>query len=109
MYCVMWTYQAPPQLTREIIEKQFSQVVDRYLGIQGLIRKYFGFTEDGKSVIGIYLWISKEEADKFYTKEWMEGVTQRWGATPTKSEWIVPIVAESLEKKSVTNDTYKSL
>jgi len=103
MYCVMWTYKVPAELTKPAIEKLFSEVAHRYLGIPGLIRKYFGFTEDGSSVIGIYLWSSKTDADKFYSPEWIADVTDRWGATPIRSEWIVPVVAESAEGK-VVND-----
>ena len=101
MYCVMWTYQVPPELTKSVITKQFSDVAERYIGIPGLIRKYFGFTEDGTSVIGIYLWTSREAADTFYSPEWLTGVKQRWGAEPVKSEWNVPVVAESSEGRLV--------
>lgn len=103
MYCVMWTYKVPAELTKPAIEKLFSEVAERYLGIPGLIRKYFGFSEDGASVIGIYLWASKAAADKFYTPEWIAGVTERWGATPTRNEWIVPVAAESAEGKLVND------
>jgi hypothetical protein len=99
MYCIQWTYIVPPNMTKEIIDKQFAAVADRYLGVQGLIRKYFGYSDDGKTVIGIYLWHSKQAADAFYTPEWIAGVTERWGATPTKTEWTVSVVAESEEGK----------
>lgn len=99
MYCVMWTYVVPKDLTKPAITKLFLDVADRYLGIPGLIRKYFGFTEEGKEVIGIYLWTSKTAADEFYSPSWIKDVTQRWGAVPRKSEWIVPVVAESAEGK----------
>lgn len=101
MYCVLWTYAVPPQLTESVIRQQFEAVADRYLGIPGLVRKYFGFTADGKSVIGIYLWKSREDADAFYTTEWMAGVTGRWGAAPVRTEWVVPVVAESAEGRVV--------
>jgi hypothetical protein len=102
MYCVLWTYAVPPALSEEAIRRQFTAVADRYLGVPGLIRKYFGFTEDGTSVIGIYLWTSREAADAFYAPEWMAGVTERWGAAPAKTEWMVPVVAESVDGRVVT-------
>jgi hypothetical protein len=97
VYCVLWTYAVPPALPEDAIRRQFTAVADRYLGVPGLIRKYFGFTEDAKSVIGIYLWASRQDADTFYSPEWLAGVTERWGGAPTKTEWIVPVVAESEE------------
>ena len=42
------------------------------LGIPGLIRKYYGIAQDGKSIVGIYQWKSKREADAFYTTHWAE-------------------------------------
>ena len=102
MYCVMWTYKVPPELPEVAIRRQFAAVADRYLGVPGLVRKYFGFTEDAKNVAGIYLWTSREAADAFYSPEWMAGVTERWGAAPVKTEWIVPVVAESVEGRVVT-------
>ena len=102
MHCVMWTYAVPPQLTEPAIRELFAGVADNYLGVPGLIRKYFGFSEDATSVIGIYLWTSKEAAEAFYSPEWMAGVTERWGAAPLKGEWVVPVVAESAEGRVVT-------
>lgn len=84
MYCVLWTYAVPPQLDEPAIRKQFAAVAENYLAVPGLIRKYFGFTEDAASVIGIYLWESKEAADAFYSPE-----------------WIVPLVAESVEGRVI--------
>jgi hypothetical protein len=103
MYCIMWTYKVPAELTKPAIQKLFSDVAEIYLGIPGLIRKYFGFTDDGTSVIGIYLWNSKEAADRFYSPDWMAGATQRWGAAPVRNEWIVPVVAESVERRILTD------
>ena len=103
MYCVLWTYSVPPELTEDAIRRQFLAVADRYLGVPGLVRKYFGFTEDAKTVIGIYLWTSREAADAYYSPEWIAGVTQRWGAAPVRSEWTVPVVAESIEGRVVSD------
>jgi hypothetical protein len=102
MHCVMWTYAVPRDLHEPAIRELFNGVAGNYVGVPGLVRKYFGFTEDATSVIGIYLWESREAADAFYTDEWMAGVTERWGAAPLKQEWVVPVVAESVEGKVVT-------
>jgi hypothetical protein len=103
MYCVVWTYVVPPSLDAPAIRKQFGAVAERYIGIPGLIRKYFGLSADGSSVVGIYLWASKEAADAFYTPEWIAGVTERWRATPERADWIVPVVAESAEARVISS------
>lgn len=101
MHCVVWTYAVPSSLDETAIRRQFDAVADRYIGISGLVRKYFGLSDDGRSVVGIYLWTSKEAADAFYTPDWIAGVTERWGAAPQRGDWIVPIVAESAEGRVV--------
>jgi hypothetical protein len=103
VYCVMWTYAVPPSLNESAISDLFAQVAGNYLGVPGLIRKYFGFTDDATAVIGIYLWRTKDAANAFYSDEWMAGVTERWGAAPIKQEWIVPVVAESAEGRVVAD------
>jgi hypothetical protein len=109
MHCVVWTYIAPPSLDEPTIRRQFDAVADRYIGIPGLIRKYFGLSDDGKSVVGIYLWTSKDAADAFYSPEWIAGVTERWGATPQRVDWIVPVVAESAGQRVVRDLALSSL
>src|SRR5215213_9700448 len=102
MYCVTWTYAAPPELSESAIRNQFDNVAANHLGVPGLIRKYFGFSDDASSVVGIYLWETKGAADAFDSDEWLAGVTERWRAAPVKQEWIVPVVAESVEGRVVT-------
>ena len=102
MYCVTWTYAVPAELDEPAIRALFGQVAGNYLGIDGLVRKYFGFSADARSVVGIYLWETKDAADAFYSDEWMTGVTERWGAAPVKQEWIVPVVAESADGRVVS-------
>jgi hypothetical protein len=66
-----------------------------------LIRKYYGISEDGRSIVGIYLWDSKVAADRLYTADWVAMVTKRWGAPPLRQDWSTPMVVESAEKRLV--------
>lgn len=51
--------------------------------------------------MGIYLWQSHEEADRFYDAEWVAMVTKRWAAPPLRQEWATPMVVESAEQRLV--------
>jgi len=95
MHCVQWTYVTPVNLTKQKADQLFAQVADVYVGVPGLIRKYFGYSEDGKTIVGFYLWHSKVEAEAFFNPEWIAAVTSRWGATPSRSDWEIPQVVES--------------
>ncbi len=63
MHCVLWSYPSPVGLTTPMADKVFADVAGMYLGVQGLVRKYFGYSEDGRTIVGIYLWQSKADAD----------------------------------------------
>jgi hypothetical protein len=99
---VTWTYAVPPSLDEPAIRELFANVADNYLGVPGLVRKYFGFSADATAVVGIYLWETREDADAFYSDEWMAGVTERWGAAPARQDWVVPVVAESADGRVVS-------
>ena len=66
-----------------------------------LIRKYYGITPDGTSLVGIYLWVNKAAADAFYTADWVAMVTKRWAGPPQRQEWETPMVVESAERRLV--------
>jgi hypothetical protein len=103
MYCVVWTYKMPPGYSAEQIRDLFAKTADIYIGVPGLVRKYFGHSGDRLSVVGIYLWESKAHADAFYSPEWIAGVKSRWGSMPAKAEWQVPQVVESVEGRVITD------
>ena len=82
----------------------FAKTAQRYFGVPGLVRKYFGYSDDRLSVVGTYLWESKAHADAFYSPEWIAGVKSRWGSMPAKTEWQVPQVVEGAEGRVITDD-----
>ena len=66
-----------------------------YKDAAGLIRTYFGLAADGKSVVEIYLWRSKTDADKFFNHEWETEVSRRWQAAATnRQDWETPLVVD---------------
>lgn len=107
MYCVTWTYQMPEGHSAEQIAALFAKTADIYIGVPGLVRKYFGHSDDRRLVVGIYLWESKADADRFYSPEWVAGVTSRWGSMPAKTEWQIPQVVESAEGRVITAASLK--
>ena len=102
MHCVLWSYPAPAGLSKERADELFAQTAQIYVGVPGLVRKYFGYSEDGSTIVGVYLWRSKADADAFYSPKWVAGVRSRWGVMPAKSEWYVPQVVESAEGRVIT-------
>ena len=55
MHTVMWTFKLPAGTTRAHVVDTIKATAGTYQGVPGLIRKYYGLTEDGASLVGIYL------------------------------------------------------
>ncbi len=101
MHTVMWTFKVPVGTGRQDLVNTINATAHTYQGIPGLIRKYYGIAEDGQTLVGIYLWKSKADAERFYTPDWVAMVTKRWGAAPLKQQWDTPMVVESAEQRLV--------
>lgn len=95
MLTVMWTFRMAQARSRNELVDAIEQSGPRYLNVPGLVRKYFGIAADGSSIVGIYLWDSRDAADAFYTPAWIDAVTQKWGAPPLRVDWDTPLVVES--------------
>jgi len=94
---VMWTFKVPAGVSRADIIERINATAHTYLGVPGLIRKYYVLAEDGKTMSGIYLWKSREMADAFYTPAWVALVTERWGGSAVRTSWDTPMVVNGRE------------
>jgi hypothetical protein len=101
MHTVMWTFKLPPGTTRTQVVDTIKATAAGYQGVPGLIRKYYGLTPDGASLVGIYLWENRTAADTFYTDDWIARVSGRWQSQATRQEWETPMVVESAERRLV--------
>lgn len=95
MITVVWTFTFPAPAPKAALAARIKAAAPLYVGVPGLIRKYFGIGEDGASMVGVYLWESRRAADAFYTPAWLESVSQRAGVTPTRVTYETPVVVES--------------
>lgn len=85
------TQGTPPD---DMVEK-FRGTVPKYEKLDGLIRKYYTLTQDGKRAGGIYLWESEEKARAWYTEEWQQYMKSTWGETPSVRYLDCPIVVDN--------------
>ena len=65
----------------EFNEKMLASVPN-YEGLEGLTRKYYVVTDDQTKAGGIYLWESREKAEKFYNREWTNRIAGLFGEPP---------------------------
>ena len=81
MHTVMWTYKLPAGTSKGQLIETINATAHNYEGIPGLIRKYYGITPDGCSLVGIYLWESVAAANAFHTADWVAMALRSWQAS----------------------------
>src|SRR5207245_9724693 len=71
-----------PVLLAEATQR-FEATAPKYQKLPGLIRKYYIRSEDGRVVGGVYLWQTRQAAERVYSAEWRERVDKLYGTKPT--------------------------
>jgi hypothetical protein len=75
-------FQLPQSISREKAREVFSGTAPKYRESHGLVRKYYLLSEDGRTVGGVSLWESREDAERLYTAEWRNFIREKYGAEP---------------------------
>jgi hypothetical protein len=95
MITVIVQFKLPAPLSVEQARQIFLSTAPKYKGLPGLIRKYYVLSEDGSTVGGVYLWRSKDEAERFYTPEWKSFVREKYGTDAELSYLHSPVVVDN--------------
>ena len=88
-------FALPRPVTPEQVRETFLSTAPRYLDMPGLIRKYYVVSEDGSRAGGIYLWSSREDADRVYTDAWKAFVRDKYGTDPELTFLECPVVVDN--------------
>ena len=94
-------FRIPAPLNKDQAKEVFMSTASKYQEARGLIRKYYLLSEDGGTVGGVYLWKSKEDAERLYTKEWTNFIEQKYGGEPSITYFHSPVVVDNLTKEIV--------
>ena len=81
---------------REKAKAVFSSTAPKYRNIQGLIRKYYLLSPDGGTAGGVYLWRSREDAEKLYTQEWKKFIQDKYSSNPVITYFDSPVIVDNL-------------
>lgn len=87
-------FRLPPRTTAEDARKLFEGSAPNYEGVPGLVRKYYLFGEDGTGG-GVYLWESREAAERQYSQAWKDTIAQRYGTAPTIEYYESPVIIDN--------------
>lgn len=103
MHIVMWKFDVMEGKNRQDLLDAIKGSAPDYQNVPGLIRKYYGMAADLRSVVEIYLWKSKAQADKFFDSDWDGETSRRWESAPmTRMDYEAPVVVETEQKRLVT-------
>jgi hypothetical protein len=96
MITVIVQFKLSQPITRDKAREMFLATAPKYLDIQGLIRKYYLLSDDGATAGGVYLWKSREDAERLYTDDWKRFVLEKYGSPPTVTYYESPVVVDNV-------------
>jgi len=74
----------------------FSGSAPKFREVQGLIRKYYLLSEDGRTAGGAYLWNSRDQAQQLYNEDWKRYIRDKYGAEPSVVYFETPIIVDNV-------------
>ena len=77
----------------------FLNTAPNYLNVQGLLRKTYIFSEDGKTLGGVYYWNSRQEAEAMYTEEWRDFVREKYNTDPKVAYFESPVMVDNITEQ----------
>jgi Putative mono-oxygenase ydhR len=97
-------FKLPQPVSREKAREMFSSTAPKYRETQGLIRKYYVLSQDGQTAGGVYLWHSKEDAERLYTDEWKQFILDKYSALPSVTYFETPVIVDNITGQIVTDE-----
>ena len=94
-------FRLPEPISVARAKETFLSTAPKYKDMPGLIRKYYFLSEDGSKAGGIYLWSSREDADRLYTDEWKAFVRGKYGTDPSLTFLECPVVVDNLSHEII--------
>ena len=94
-------YKPPQDKSRSEILEDDKHPLARWRANPDLLRKHYLLSEDGLEGGGVYLWPSREAAEKGHDAAWRESVKSRTGAEPVIRYFDLLMLLDN-EKGSVT-------
>ncbi|GAB6192259.1 YdhR family protein [Desulfocastanea catecholica] len=103
MFTVIVEFKLPEKISRDQAKETFLSTAPKYKKMAGLQRKYYFLSEDGTKAGGIYLWHSREDADRIYTEEWKTFVRRKYGTDPLITYLECPVVVDNISNEIISD------
>ena len=86
------TYRLPEGMDRATALQMFRDSIPRYMATEGLLRKNVLYQKGIGG--GVYLWESREAAEKAYSEEWKAYMTKKYEHPPRLTFYDSPITMD---------------
>lgn len=96
-------FDLPVTLNRDEAREVFRSTAPIYLGCPGLIFKTYILGSDGRKAGGVYVWDSREAAERAYDDAWRARVRQRYGVDPTVKYFDTPVIVDNRAARIVVD------
>ncbi len=96
MITALVQFQLPQSITCNEARAKFLTTAPKYRDTSGLIRKYYILSQDGRTAGGIYLWKSRQDAERLYSQEWKKFILQKYGASPSVTYFESPVIVDNI-------------
>jgi hypothetical protein len=103
MITVIVEFKLPRPISTEQAREIFLSTAPKYQGLPGLIRKYYFLVPDGTKAGGVYLWESRDDADRLYTDQWRAFVNEKYRSEPVLTYLETPVVVDNLSGEIISN------
>ena len=104
MITALVQFKLPQPMTTEMAQSVFAETAPKYREVKGLIRKYYLLSEDGATAGGVYLWKSRDAAERLYTDDWKTFIMQKYGTKPSVTYFDSPVIVDNLVGKIIMDE-----
>lgn len=104
MITALVQFKLPQPISAAKARQIFMGTAPKYRGLNGLIRKYYVLSQDGKTAGGMYLWQSQQDAERLYTDEWKQFVFDKYGTMPTVTFFECPVIVDNVSKEIISGE-----
>jgi hypothetical protein len=87
-------FKLPEGTSLAAAKTMFEKSAPNYKNAPGLVRKYYLFGED-RTGGGVYLWESREAADRMYSEGWRKMIAERYGVAPDITYYETPVIVDN--------------
>lgn len=98
MITTITTFPLPKPTTEEQARAHFAKVAPKFQVVPGLIRKQFLFSPEENSAGGVYLWQTREDAQRFIEGKLIGMIRAEFGVEPRVQYFSTPVVVDNLSQ-----------